>query len=341
MSVTAATVVVEDPPWVTREAVANSSVKAKTQAIFEEAIRSIDAIEKGQQSDGVLASDALEQERVGKDSKSRPRLWMMGATHHSRRIAVLIREKGLQDEIEQIWVQPGPTGMRDPPGKPPGPVPILELRPPSKDGLQPGEYFYHPTGIAEYIEGRWPAPISENQNDGRGVEIKALIQDRMAYVDEIVMLGNNYTFNASAVFTSKPSSRDAAASYWRACNETLASLEKLCDPVGPFLVPGCASEPTLVDISLFTWIQNFRYVFGVDILSSGHDRALKMYEAFEQRPSALHDETLGTLWLDRTRSLSPTPEEVPWKVYEFPRESIKKPLLDSCTIKQGSQQENQ
>ncbi|KAK5682007.1 hypothetical protein LTR17_027438 [Elasticomyces elasticus] len=337
MSTTTTTTAVEDPPWVTQEAVASSAVKAKTQALFEDAIRSINAVEKGEQSSAVLNHD-VEQRSVVKDSKSRVRIWTMGATNYTRRLTVLIREKGLQDELDQIWVQPGPTGMRDPPGKPPGPVPILELKAPSEDGNVPGEYLYHATGIIEYIETRWPTPSASGITEARSFEIKPLVRDRMAYVDEIVVLASHYTFNASAVYTMKPSNRDAAISYWRACNEALASLEKICDPEGPYLVPGCRAEPTLVDIALFTWIQNFRYIFGIDVLANGHERTLKMYEAFEKRPSATHGETLGALWLDRTRALSPRPEEIPWKAVELPRESMKKPLLDVSSIKLGDKQ---
>jgi glutathione S-transferase len=263
--------------------------------------------------------------------KQKLRLWMMRAGTYIRRVTILLREKGIIDEFDIIWVQPGVTGMRDPEGKPKGQIPILELRRPSADGLVPGQYLYHSTGILNYIEKRWP-DRDPAHSETQALEHHALVCDRMTFADEAILLVSLYSYNASKFFHLRPQDPAMARIYWKRAHETFCTLENMADPEGPYLIPGSGHRPTMVDCAVFANIQNFRAIYDTDILP-GHPRLQKMYAAFEQRPSAEYNEILPVGWYEQTRTMNPKGSEIEWQKFEIPVETENKAHAETHVMK--------
>ena len=122
-------------------------------------------------------------------------------------------------------------------------------------------------------------------------------------LDEAVAFFACYGHNASAMFsTIEPQCERAAQVSLTRAHKLFSQLERLADPIGPFLA-SAGHQPTIVDCIAMATLQFATEVYEVDV-AAPHPRLRTMYEAFVVRPSAAWDAPLPEEYKEMARTMS-------------------------------------
>lgn len=208
------------------------------------------------------------------------RLWILKDSLYPARVTIYLEEKGIKDDFELIPVNVDHKGAAPTPGKPPGSVPILEIKRSTSDDKLDGQYIYQSSAILEYLEDVY-AGVKPDMR-GKTAEERARVRDCMNILNEAVIHMESYWHNSSALFEGMEPQEDVTA-LWALdkYHKTLKKLESLADPIGPFLATA-NGQPTIVDCVLLA-----AYLFGKDVYADDivaeHPRLAVCAKAFEGR----------------------------------------------------------
>lgn len=171
------------------------------------------------------------------------------------------------------------TGMEEVEGKPPGTLPILEVRRPSNSTS--GKYIFQSSAILEYLEDKYGSEGPDMR--GATPEARARVRECLDVANEICIWVVLYVQNGSTLYKAMRSqSKEAAKEGLERMHKALTLLEKLADPKSVYLV---GDSPTIVDCVLMATVRFMSNVYKVDLVE-GHASLRRIVEAFDRRGTA-------------------------------------------------------
>ncbi|KAK5173243.1 uncharacterized protein LTR77_001924 [Saxophila tyrrhenica] len=217
------------------------------------------------------------------------RLWVLPWGLYPRRVTIYLEEKGILDKLDVVPVNITTQGMDQPPGKPAGSMPILEVKRPSSEGAEDGVYIVQSVALLEYLEDQYGPGSGTPDMRGSTPEERAKVRDCMSVICEATDFFGFYCHNASKLFsTMEEQSEGAAKQALARTHHMLSSLEKMADAKGPWLASS-GDHPMLVDCIAMSTMQFAEAVYKVD-LTEDHPRLKKLFDAFSARESAKMEE---------------------------------------------------
>jgi glutathione S-transferase len=190
----------------------------------------------------------------------------------------------------------GPCASAIAPGKPPGPVPLLDL--PS------GELVTESLSIIEYLE-----DIAESQGmpslRGSTPMERAKVRTLLGLIETVTLSVEIATVNGSVAFAPLVEGQQSAVmEHWLLAfiHKNLGRIEDIADPQGPFLLKpkGGNVEVTTADCALFATLQYASESWELNLMKE-HPRLKPFYGAFGKRPSAAVPENTWPREMTMTR----------------------------------------
>lgn len=213
------------------------------------------------------------------------RLWVLPWGLFPRRVTIYLKEKGIEDRIEVLPVQITHNGMEAAPGKPPGTMPILEIRPSTETDRVDGKYIFQSTAILEYLEDVYGPGSGLPDMRGSTPEDRGKMRECMDVLEEGVSFFSFYVHNSSDLMRGRQDqSAQAAKAGMARMHKMFDLLESMASADGPWLASSGA-QPLIVDCVFMATVQFALHVYGVD-LCEGRPRLGQVYSRFAGRQSA-------------------------------------------------------
>ncbi|KAK3710989.1 hypothetical protein LTR37_010010 [Vermiconidia calcicola] len=169
-------------------------------------------------------------------STTKQRLWVLPWGLFPRRVTIYLKEKGIMDDFEVIPVEITAEGMAQPPWKPAGSMPILEVRQPTAEGQNDGIFIFQSIPILEYLEDVYAPHSGTPDMRGTTPEERAKVRDCLSVISEATDTFGLYVHNASKIFDGmEEQDRGAASVALKRTHHLLSLLERVADPNGPWL----------------------------------------------------------------------------------------------------------
>lgn len=209
------------------------------------------------------------------------KLWVFHGGAAPRRIVIYLAERHFPstfiNTISTTISGPGEPALA--PGKPPGPVPLLQL--PS------GELISESLSILEYFE---DVASSQNMPSMRGDTVieRAKVRTLLGLIETVTLSVEIAAVNGSVAFSSLVEGQQSAGiERWLLAfiHKNLERISQLAaQGVGPLLG---GIDVTTADCALFATLQYAEELWGLDLVREKHPRLKMFYEAFAKRASSV------------------------------------------------------
>lgn len=141
--------------------------------------------------------------------RPKSRLWILEDGLYPARVTIYLEEKGIKDDFDLIPVYVDQNGAAPTPGKPPGSVPILEIKRSTSYDKLDGQYIYQSSAILEYLEDVYSG-VKPNMR-GETADERAKVRDCMSILNEAVTHMESYWHSASPLFEGTQPQDDSMA----------------------------------------------------------------------------------------------------------------------------------